>query len=93
MYDGLHGFVLSHDLPPQLRLEISRLHAASGRIELQCICVHLLAPYPPELSFSSFKAASRSRIRELRADTSEIPEKWESSAINLAWRSSTFEGE
>ena len=34
VHDGLHRFVLSDDLPPQPSLEIARLHAAQGRVEL-----------------------------------------------------------
>ncbi len=33
VYDGLHRFVLPYDLPPQPSLEITRLHAALGRVE------------------------------------------------------------
>jgi hypothetical protein len=31
---GLHRFVLPYNFPPQPSLEITRLHAAPGRIEL-----------------------------------------------------------
>jgi len=33
VYDGLHRFVLPYNLPPQPSLEITRLHAALGRVE------------------------------------------------------------
>ncbi len=34
IHHGLHRFVLPHDLPPQPRFEIPRLHAAQGWVEL-----------------------------------------------------------